>query len=166
MSSGIEKLIGVVAAEILVDAYETSQRLTELGIPHALIGGLAVGFHGYPRVTKDIDYLVGNEAFTSLQPILVYREELKELVEKSVVDLVGIPQDYPGLREHLSIPKAGVIPVLPVEALILMKLSAGRPQDIADISSLLEAGADIDNVIKYLRKMAPELVDKFAEIIQ
>ena len=52
------------------------------------------------------------------------------------------------------------------EALILMKLSAGRPQDIADISSLLEAGADIDNVIKYLRKMAPELVDKFAEIIQ
>jgi len=166
MSNGIENLIGVVAAEILVDALETSQRLTELGIPHALIGGLAVGFHGHPRATKDVDFLVGNEAFTSLQPILVYREELKELVRIGVVDLVGIPLDYPGIGEHLSIPKEGVIPVLPVEALILMKLSAGRPQDTADVSSLLEAGADIDTVIKYLRKNAPELLDKFAEIIQ
>jgi hypothetical protein len=28
----------------------------ELGVPHALIGGLAVGLHGHPRATKDVDF--------------------------------------------------------------------------------------------------------------
>jgi hypothetical protein len=28
------------------------------GVPYALCGGLAVGVHGYPRATKDIDFLV------------------------------------------------------------------------------------------------------------
>ena len=75
------------------------------------------------------------------------------------------PAEYPDLIEYLSIPSDDAIPVLPVEALILLKLSAGRPQDIADVSSLLEAGADIDNVIIYLKKAAPDLLVKFAEII-
>ena len=69
MSRGIEILVGVVAPEILISAVETSKRLSDLGIPHSLIGGLAVGFHGHPRATKDVDYLVGNEAFQSLEPV-------------------------------------------------------------------------------------------------
>lgn len=165
MSRGIENLVGVVAPEVIIDAVEASQRLSELGIPHALIGGLAVGYHGHPRATKDVDYLVGNEAFKSLQPILVYRDELKDLVRIGVVDLLSIPTEFPELIEYLSIPKDDEIPVLPVEALILMKLSAGRPQDMADVSSLLEAGADIDNVIMYLQANAPDLLVKFAEMI-
>jgi len=165
LSKGIESLVGVVAPEVLIDALEASQRLSELGVPHALIGGLAVGFHGHPRATKDVDYLVGNEAFKSLQPILIYRDELKDIVRLGVVDLVSIPTEFPGLIEYLSIPKENEIPVLPVEALILMKLSAGRPQDIADVSSLLDKGADVDNIVKYLQKNAPTLIDKFAEMI-
>jgi len=165
LSRGIENLVGVVAPEVIIDAVEASHRLSELGIPHALIGGLAVGYHGHPRATKDVDYLVGNEAFKSLQPILVYREELNDLVRIGVVDLLSIPTEFPELIEYLSIPKDDEIPVLPVEALILMKLSAGRPQDMADISSLLEAGADINNVIIYLQSNAPDLLVKFAEMI-
>ena len=33
-------------------AARVSRLLTELGVPHALIGGLAVGVHGHPRATK------------------------------------------------------------------------------------------------------------------
>jgi hypothetical protein len=165
MSKGIENLAGVVAPEVLINALEASHRLSELGIPHALIGGLAVGFHGHPRATKDVDYLVGNEAFVSLQPILVYREELKDMVRIGVVDFLSIPTEFPVLIEYLAVPKDDEIPVLPVEALILMKLSAGRPRDMADISSLLEAGADIDATTKYLQANAPNLLVRFAEMI-
>ena len=34
------------------------ERLAEAEISHALIGGLAVGLHGYQRATADIDFLV------------------------------------------------------------------------------------------------------------
>lgn len=56
-----DALSRVVAPTILRDALETSERLRQLGIPHALVGGLAVGFHGHARATKDVDYMVGEQ---------------------------------------------------------------------------------------------------------
>jgi hypothetical protein len=35
-----------------------TQRLTELGIPYAVVGGMAMFFHGYRRFTEDVDILV------------------------------------------------------------------------------------------------------------
>ncbi|MBC8112760.1 MAG: hypothetical protein H7062_00115, partial [Candidatus Saccharimonas sp.] len=35
-----------------------TQRLTELGIPHAVVGGLALFQHGFRRFTEDVDLLV------------------------------------------------------------------------------------------------------------
>lgn len=35
-----------------------AQRLDELGIAYALIGGLALAEHGYPRLTEDIDLVL------------------------------------------------------------------------------------------------------------
>ena len=58
MIGSIEELAEVVAPSVLLDAIDTSRRLTALGVPHALIGGLAVGLHGHPRATKDVDFLV------------------------------------------------------------------------------------------------------------
>ena len=81
MDGRFEKLAGAVAAKVLLDAVRTSQKLSELGVPHALIGGLAVGVHGHPRATRDADSLVGSEAFDSTSPLLVYRDELSDLVQ-------------------------------------------------------------------------------------
>jgi len=39
-----------------------SARLTELGVRHVLVGGLAVGGWGHPRATKDVVFLVGEES--------------------------------------------------------------------------------------------------------
>ena len=57
--SSIDALRKVVSPVILRRAADISRLLAELGIPHVLIGGLAVGVHGHPRATSDVDFLVG-----------------------------------------------------------------------------------------------------------
>lgn len=43
---------------------EVSALLAALGVPHVLVGGLAVGVHGHIRATKDVDFMVGESALT------------------------------------------------------------------------------------------------------
>ena len=165
MSGGIEALAEIVAPSVLIDAIDTSRRLTALGVPHALIGGLAVGLHGHPRATKDVDFLVGDEAFERTTPILVYREELAEIARIGEIDLMGVPPGHDELRSLLAVPEGGEIPVVPAPALIYLKLSAGRPQDLADVHALLEAGVDVLEVRTYLGRHAPELVPLLAKLV-
>src|SRR5229473_3144949 len=41
-------------------------RLTQLGIPYALVGGMAMFFHGYRRFTDDVDILVTPEGLREI----------------------------------------------------------------------------------------------------
>ncbi len=134
-------------------------------MPHALIGGLAVGVHGHPRATKDVDFLVGAEAFESMSPFLVYRDDLNDLPKVGVVDLLAVPPEFPSLSKHLSASSPVEVPITPVEALILLKLHANRPQDRVDVTALLRAGANTARVRDYLRERAPELAVRFAELV-
>jgi hypothetical protein len=122
--------------------------------------------HGFPRATKDVGYLVGNEAFERTEPILVYRDELKDRIKMGVVDLLSVPTEYPCLADQLAVPGQGELNVIAPEALILMKLSANRPQDRADVSRLLDAGIDEQEVASYLADNAPNLLNRFAEIAE
>lgn len=58
--SKVDALQEVVSPAILRRAADISRLLVELNIPHVLIGGLAVGIHGHPRSTKDVDFMVGD----------------------------------------------------------------------------------------------------------
>lgn len=165
MPDPLSALREAVAAQVLLDAIETSGRLTSLGIPHALIGGLAVGLHGHPRATKDADFLVGDAAFERLDPVLVFREELRDLVRVGVIDLMPLPPNHPELAADLGLDENGTIPVIAAEGLILLKLLANRPQDRADVSALLERGVSVAAVTAYLRRYAADLVPRFAEIV-
>lgn len=164
MRRDIESLAEVVAPSILLGAINTSRKLTELAIPHAPIGGLAVGLHGHPRATKDVDFLVGDQAFERITPVLVYREELSEIIRMGVVDLMGVPPRHGELRDVLALPEANEIPVVPAPALVLLKLLAGRPQDLADVDALLKSGVDVFEARDYLREHAPELVPLLARL--
>ncbi len=53
-------LDGIVAPRVLDALRVASEQLTRVGIRHALVGDLAVGAHGHPRATKDVDFLVGD----------------------------------------------------------------------------------------------------------
>ncbi len=163
--ASLEPLAEVVAARVLLDAIEASRRLTALQVPHALIGGLAVGLLGHPRATRDVDILVADSAFEHVTPVVVFRVELRDLVRVGVIDLMPLPVDHPELAADLRVPANDEIPVVSPEALVLLKLRADRPQDRADIAALIGAGLNVANTTAYLRRYAPELVPRLSRIL-
>ncbi|MEL6178199.1 MAG: hypothetical protein AAFS10_04560 [Myxococcota bacterium] len=161
-----ENLEQVVAPKVLLDAFETSDRLRALGVPHALVGGLAVGHHGYPRATKDVGFIVGTEAFATTSPLMTFREELADVVSWGIIDLLAALPDDPLLEAALQLPPPGAVPIVSIEVLVLMKLRAGRTQDLADIEHLVGAGMDVAGVLEWLRQQAAEHVPAFSRIAQ
>ncbi len=159
-------LRGVVAPEILRAAEIASEKLREAGIPHALAGGLAVGSHGYPRTTDDVDFLVGDEAFVIHEGGLVTLKLPLIAVGDVLVDFVSIDSRR-GEDGHLRPavdrpPRSEEIPIVPLTALVYMKLKASRQKDVADVVELLKRGEiDIEVVDRYLEKNAPELMRKW-----
>ena len=161
-----KELEQIVAGRVLDDARRVSAKLVELGIPHALVGGLAVGLHGYPRATKDVHFLVGPEAFRTTDPILVFREELAGVVQWGIIDLIAALPEDPILASEVTEGGDGFIPVVSIEVLMLMKLRAGRTQDLADIEALVRVGADIAGVLDFLRGHEPQHIPLFSQCAQ
>ncbi len=159
-------LRGVVAPEILLAAEIASEKLHEAGIPHALAGGLAVGSHGYPRTTDDVDFLVGDEAFVTHEGGLVTLKLPLIAVGEVRIDLVSIDERQ-GEGAHLRPavdhpPMSEDVPIVPIAALVYMKLRAGRQKDVADVVELLKRGEiDVDLVDRYLEQNAPGLMRKW-----
>jgi len=160
------QLRGVVAPEVLHAAEVASRMLREAGVPHALAGGLAVGAHGYPRTTDDVDFLVGDEAFVIHAGGLVTLKVPVIAVGDVRVDLVSI-EDSKGEARQLrpavdAPPVSGQVPVVPLTALVYMKLKAGRQKDLADLVELLKRGKiDVAAIDHYLQQNAPDFVRKW-----
>lgn len=67
-----------------------SAALKQVGVRHVVVGGLAVGANGYPRATKDVDFLVGDEAFERHAGGLVtLRPGVPFQVNRVAVDFIG-----------------------------------------------------------------------------
>jgi hypothetical protein len=158
-------LLGDVVARSILDRAElVSKRLNALGVPHVLIGGLAVGVHGHPRATKDVDFLVGAEAFASMSPLLVYRAELADLVRVGNTDIMSVPPKYPVLFGELRLDDD--VPIISLRGLVLMKLDAFRPRDREDVRTLLtQDPSQIRSIRDFLQSHAPDLVHRLAEVL-
>lgn len=119
------------------------------GIRFALCGGLASGSYGEPRATRDIDFLVGDEAFHSKGLIVSFAHPLPLQAGGYAVDAIPMPDDphrAAVLNEELSQAlidsSTGVsIPVLSPTGLAYMKLISARPKDVNDILAMVESGA-------------------------
>lgn len=133
--------------------------LDTAGIEYALVGGLAVGVWGAPRATKDIDLLVRPEdvapakaavrahgyALAALPMKFADGMEMHRVskivdgqlmtIDFLLVDVNLEPVWASRERRDLETTK---LTVVSREALIAMKLSAGRPQDQADVVKLTE----------------------------
>jgi hypothetical protein len=143
------------AVELLADV------LAARSIHYALIGGLATLLRGRPRFTQDVDLLLE-------VPQLTLPAVLEELAQRGFTfDLATVIREY--VQEHMTVLRFGSVridwlkPVLPlyartladatsmtwteghplrvatVEGLILTKMISFRPQDQADIETLLIA---------------------------
>lgn len=138
------------------------------GVKYLIVGGYAVGFHSQPRATKDIDLWVKPDADNASALYAALKEfgaPLKDLTVSDfakpgeffrmgqppvMVDLMpeisgldfdpawerrveGVVDDHTGLKAvFISAPD-----------LVASKLSAGRPQDIADAKAIRQAHKQI-----------------------
>jgi len=149
--------------------------LRDAGVPFAVAGGFAVIEYGYERFTRDVDLLVHagdlSRAMKALRaagfrgrrtPI---GARLRDEQTRVDVDLLGT--SFEGDERALARSRrgAGLLPVIPVEHLVLMKLEAGRSQDEADIVALLKRGAFSASVARYLQRTWPSLLPRFRRLV-
>ena len=133
--------------------------LDAAGIDYALVGGLAVGVWGAPRATKDIDLLIQPENVTQAKDVVracgyklaalpmqfadgMELHRVNKVVDGQLmtVDFILVNHNLESVwlsrerRETETTPLC----VISRDALIAMKLAAGRPQDHADVVKLTE----------------------------
>jgi hypothetical protein len=136
------------------------QRLDAEDIPYALLGGLALAEHGYPRLTEDIDVLMtpsGLERFCQrfvgrgYRPAFSGAKKTFRDTEAGVRIEIVTTGEYPGdgLPKPVAFPDpatAGVeiegVRVVALEKLIELKLASGisaphRLRDLADVQDLI-----------------------------
>jgi hypothetical protein len=160
---------GVVAPEIVRAAHQASQKLHEAGIPHALAGGLAVCAHGYPRTTDDVDFLVGDEAFEKHEGGFVTLKLPLIAIGNVRVDYVSIDESKGEGRQLRTAveepPRSEGVPIVPLPALVYMKLKAGRQKDTADLVELLKrGGVDLEEMDQHLAEYAPEHLRRWQRV--
>ncbi len=154
---------GVVRSEVLEALRGASEQLRKAGIRHALCGGLAVGAWGYPRATKDVNFLVGSEAFVVHGGGFVTLAQGVPITFKGVpVDALSASDDESFLAEApgRAVVRQGV-PILPLEALVYMKLKSPRERDRVDVIELVKAGIAPGPVAEWLSRHAPEIARRF-----
>jgi len=131
-------------------AKKVFRMLTAQKVPHALAGGLAVELHGFNRVTMNVDFVVPRscqrilgEQFGLSTPI---RGHLAGIcVQSNAVPIHLLFVAKPRRRGDLSFaPQHVGLPFIGVDALIAMKVCAGRLKDMVDIVELLEVGNSYD----------------------
>jgi hypothetical protein len=140
------------------------ERLTAEGISYALLGGLALGEHGYPRLTQDIDLLLSPAGLAHFRERLVgrgYRPAFEGAQKTFRDNETGVrieivtAGEYPGdgLPKPVAFPdpaQPGVavevegIRVIALEKLMELKLASGqsaphRRRDLADVQDLIQA---------------------------
>ncbi len=132
--------------------------LEQAGLSYAVCGGLAVAIHGAPRATKDIDLLVLedelDDILSTIRPLgfrfkakpmrfpdgmriqRVSRIEGRDLLTVDLL-LVGEETQDAWDSRHPVDTAQGTVHVISREALIDLKVWAGRPQDLADVDKLV-----------------------------
>ena len=140
------------------DLREFIELLNAKGVEYVVVGGFAVAWHGHPRFTADIDFLVRpNPAnaellvetlrdfgFASLriapqdlcQPDQILQLGVKPNRIDVITSIAGV-----SFEEAWASPVSGTIDSIPVffigrDELIRNKELAGRPQDVADAQAL------------------------------
>lgn len=116
-----------------------------LGVRYALIGGVAAGAYGRPRTTKDVDFLVGDEAFDSIGVVISFKAGIPQEACEIPIDNVPLHTEYRDLYERaldgaIDSDVPGVLIARP-EMVAVTKLAGGRLQDVVAVVEMLRSGA-------------------------
>jgi hypothetical protein len=162
---------------------KVTRRLDELKIPYAVVGGMAMFFHGYRRFTEDVDILVTAEGLAEIhrqlrglgwiQPF----EGSKQLrdAEHGVRVEFLVTGEYPGdgRPKPVAFPDPATVSVdvdgmhfLRLPTLIELKLASGmsnprRATDLADVQKMIET---LGLPQGFSSELHPSVRDKFNEL--
>ena len=162
----LDELAGHVPQTHIDGAKMASEAFRQAGIAHVLVGELAVGICGYPRPTKDINFLVADNAFEYHGFIVTHKPGLPISYKGVGIDWVSLePHERGALEEFLVLPSEGEVPTIPVEPLIAMKLLAGRHKDQTDVVEMIKAGADVKATINFVAKSFPRKMELLNKLI-
>lgn len=123
---------------------EVSKMLSVAGIRHALVGAIGVNaYRSRPQTAEIIEFLVGDEAFETHDGGFV-------TMRVPVIEFDGIDVDQVPLTDALRVVEDGLsratisagVPIAPLDTIVIMKLLAGRTQDLADVEAIVGSGAD------------------------
>ncbi len=160
-----------------------AKRLDELGVPYAVVGGMALFLHGFRRFTEDVDILVSKDGLRLIHerleglgylPLFQGSKNLRDAESGVRIEFL-VEGEYPGdgKPKPVAFPDpaaAGVegdgIRYLSLPKLIEMKLASGltnplRLKDIVDVQeliTLLKLPAD------FAEKLDPFVRAKYLEL--
>ncbi len=148
-------------------------------MPYAVIGGIAVSLRGEPRVTADVDLVIAADIGGAVQLLDALEQTsfeplcpgVREVVERAYI--LPLRHSLSGVRVDIAIGMSGferqvIVRATPVdfgdfsaaiataEDLLIMKVLAGRPQDIQDARGIIAAQIDSLNW-EYCLQLAADL---------
>ena len=140
------------------DFKEFIELLNSKKVEYLVVGGYAVGFHGYPRYTGDIDFWIATSAENSkriLQALYEFGFGSMDFAEEDFQnDDMVFQLGYPPYRIDLLTSVSGLtfdacydkrvvadldglqIPFLDLTSLKKNKAESGRPKDLGDLDNL------------------------------
>ena len=161
------------------------KRLDELGIPYAVVGGLAMFFHGYRRFTEDVDILVTKDDLKTIHEQLEGRGYLPPFAgSKHLRDTdTGVKVEFlttgefpgDGKAKPVAFPNPADVRVegagmwfLSLPALVQLKLASGmtnplRGKDIVDVQELIAA---LRLGEEFATQLDPFVRDKFLDLVR
>lgn len=170
-------------APVQLAMVELSRELKEAGIPHAIVGAMALNEYGYQRVTSDVDVLLTADGLKRFKELHLGRGYVEKFPGskgmKSTRHGVGIDVllagEFPGdgKPKPVRFPDPATVAVegtrvslLPVERLVELKLASGisaphRLKDLADVLELVKA-ARLPRELEV--KLDPSVRAKFLEL--
>ncbi len=177
LAENLAALDEVLKGDVLGTARVLSKQLFAHGVPHAIVGGIAVGAHGWARATRDVDVLVPSG--TDLDQLVGDKGQpiRADDFNGRTVKMRGIPVDFlaPDSVGTAFLDAAvgtaevsGGLPIIQLGPLVAMKLHAGRHKDQADIVEVLKAAGDFEataaTVRTYLAEVAPHFLEDFESL--
>lgn len=173
----------VQADAVFESLQEVARRLSDIGVPYAVLGGMALVAHGYHRTTEDVDILVTpsgaetiHESLVGLgyRPVSPQSRHLRDTRTGVRIELVlagGFPGD--GKPKPVAFPDPEKVAVeidgiryVALPTLIELKLasgmtSPGRLRDLADVQELIRA---LRLAEAFVQELHPYVREKFAEL--
>jgi hypothetical protein len=164
---------------------QIAKRLDDIGVPYAIVGGMALFFHGYERFTTDVDLLVTPDDLKRIHdqleglgyvPPFTGSKHLRDTNTGVKVEFLTTG-DYPGdgKPKAISFPnpldvrvQANGLWFLSLPSLIDLKLASGmtnplRGKDLADVQELISIRNLDESLVPQLH---PFVQAKFVEIVE